>query len=385
MSRRPRMGSGHYEPRETAVMKMLKRLVMGAHASNSEVRIFRSFFAINIIAIADILLHLMYLILFSFFAKSALLLAYQSLILAVNAFALYTNHRGIRDAASIILTVEIGVSSVVWVIFLGPASYMQFFAFCGMLAHYLFTDISKKKRRALMIFLFCAMNLSLLIQNTMQPLVPDVNTAVIGAVTVNAVFATLILELLLSNIASGIAQAHYESTLAKEKNISMKDPLTGLWNRRYIQLQEPRIRTLSENVAICVAMLDLDRFKLINDAHGHATGDLLLQHFSRLLKDSFRSTDVAIRWGGEEFMLLMMGVNRIRAHEMLVNFLKKTKESPLTVDGASVSFSFTAGVSDLTPDMTLELAIEEADRRMYIGKAAGRSCVVIHDNKPEVN
>ncbi len=361
------------------LINAFKFLVMGRHGDNSEVRFFRSFFAMNIIAVADILLHVLYFILFVVFGYGALLLSLQALAIIAGICALVANHRGTKDTAAIILTVEVGVYSVVWLVFMGGASYMQWFALCGMIAHYLFTDISKKKRTILMVFLAVCINASLLIDRALPPLVPNVNYAVFSTITFNAIFLTMILELLLSSIATGIAQRHFDETLAHEKDISMKDPLTGLWNRRYIHVQENPILSMSLNTSNCLAILDIDHFKLVNDSYGHAVGDRMLQHFANLMMTSFRSTDVIIRWGGEEFMLMISGVGIERAGEMLTGFLKKTRASPLQTEDGRVAFTFTAGVCELHPDMPLQAAVETADRRLYAGKNAGRNRIVIRD------
>lgn len=355
---------------------VFKRLVYGSYKSNLEAQVFRSFFAINLITLADILLHVIYLITFLIFAWHSVLIVLQLFAIFVGVVALYINHRGIKDTACVILTLEVGIYIFIWVLFLGSASYMQWFALCGMLPHYLFTEISRKKRVALVAFIVCSINACILVGYFIPPIIPGANNAVLGAITFNAIFFTLLLELMLSSIATRIAQTRFEESLAQEKDISMKDPLTGLWNRRYIQLQENPILALKINTANCIAILDIDRFKLVNDSYGHAVGDMMLQHFATLMTSSFRSTDVIIRWGGEEFMLLITGVGLERAGEMLWNFLKKTRSSPLQTEDGAIAFTFTAGVCELKAGMSLESVIETADKRLYAGKNNGRNQIV---------
>lgn len=360
-------------------MNIFKRLLTGHNDDISEDRFFRSFFAINAVTIADILLHAVYLVLFAIFAPNPALLALQSFAVLIGAVALAANRKGVKDAAAVILTLELGVYSVVWTVFLGGGSYMQWYAICGVIAHYLFTDISKRKRIFLMVFLAVCINASLLVERFVPPVIPDVNYTLFGALTFNAVYFIVLLELLLSNMVAGTAQKRYEESLAQEKDISMKDPLTGLWNRRYLQLRETTTLSHPLNPPNCVAILDLDHFKLVNDSYGHAVGDLMLQHFACLMKSSFRGTDVIIRWGGEEFMIILTGVTLERAGEMLLNFLEKTRGSPLQTEDRSITFTFTAGACGFDADTSIEDAINTADRRLYAGKNAGRNRVVISD------
>jgi len=88
---------------------------------------------------------------------------------------------------------------------------------------------------------------------------------------------------------------------------AIRDPLTGLFNRRYLQstLQREWARCQREKVPLCVAFLDIDHFKQINDRYGHAVGDQVLIRLAQLLTDSIRREDLACRYGGEEFLLLL--------------------------------------------------------------------------------
>lgn len=165
------------------------------------------------------------------------------------------------------------------------------------------------------------------------------------------------------------------------RQLSIRDPLTSLFNRRYMEetLELEISRAERKEHSIGVIMLDIDHFKTFNDRFGHAAGDELLQSLGQLLRDNLRAGDVACRYGGEEFVLILPEATedaatrraedlRARAHEMQVRHLD-------TVLGP-VSISLGVG---LYPDhgRTRDLLLGSADAALYKAKAAGRNRVVI--------
>jgi len=169
----------------------------------------------------------------------------------------------------------------------------------------------------------------------------------------------------------------------EEKNrrleyLATRDELTGLHNRRFglelLNQAVQRGRRYGEQVA--VAMLDLDHFKAINDQHGHAVGDAVLAECSQFIKRALRSSDTLIRWGGEEFLLILPGIDRFSAQATVNRILARLKQRSLS--RASLNVSFSAGVSE-HHDQTPEALLEETDRALYRAKHAGRGCVAIAD------
>lgn len=166
-----------------------------------------------------------------------------------------------------------------------------------------------------------------------------------------------------------------QQALAHIQELATHDELTGLSNRRHILelLEQHALRHKRGGPAFYVVMADLDHFKRINDAHGHAVGDDALRTFARQAQAQLRNTDVIGRWGGEEFLLLMpetppgdpnVGLERLRAA------LAATEASG-QVSGVRVLFS--AGLSRYRQDEAVGDTIERADRAAYAAKAGGRN------------
>jgi diguanylate cyclase (GGDEF)-like protein len=159
-----------------------------------------------------------------------------------------------------------------------------------------------------------------------------------------------------------------------------RDALTGLLGRQaFVDAIEKRLaenRRTMRPLSLC--LLDLDRFKQINDGHGHLAGDRVLRALGKLLHSRFRTEDLRGRWGGEEFVVAFSGEGTDTAREMLMRVLGELRQMTFTDDhGEPFSTSFSAGVA-LFPDdgYTLEDLVRAADRRLYHAKEAGRNQVV---------
>jgi diguanylate cyclase (GGDEF)-like protein len=159
------------------------------------------------------------------------------------------------------------------------------------------------------------------------------------------------------------------------QHLAATDPLTGLANRRggerYIANEISRAKR--ERKPLSCVLVDLDRFKQVNDTFGHQAGDQLLRDVSNLLKRTVRAYDILVRWGGEEFLLVLPGVDRDVAH-MLAERVRLAVEAMDTHGLGPVTMS--AGVAGFENDYDFAATLKTADRRLYQAKASGRNCVV---------
>ncbi|MFT5789123.1 MAG: diguanylate cyclase (GGDEF)-like protein [Shewanella sp.] len=178
------------------------------------------------------------------------------------------------------------------------------------------------------------------------------------------------------------------------KSLAEKDSLTGLYNRRYAEdkfsdIQESCQRS---DEVIAIAILDLDRFKHINDTYGHLSGDLTLKTVAKLLNKAFkRDGDIIVRYGGEEFLIIMPLCNALKIKSHLEHFKQKLAdtiiESPGNVARFNVTTSIGAVIANGTYSDSLEDWIKQADLNLYQAKNSGRNKLVfttLLDN-PAVN
>ena len=176
-----------------------------------------------------------------------------------------------------------------------------------------------------------------------------------------------------------------EALRAELEESAIRDPLTGLYNRRYLDdfVQKEWARSERNRHPISVALLDLDRFKLINDNYGHATGDKVLVEVARLINSVARKTDVVCRFGGEEFVLLMPGAPIDIAVDRAEQFLKAVEAMQIESAGVVIQVTVSAGVACFPEDaVSFEGLVAIADRALYSAKKNGRNQVVSSQQLP---
>jgi diguanylate cyclase (GGDEF)-like protein len=159
------------------------------------------------------------------------------------------------------------------------------------------------------------------------------------------------------------------------QHLAATDPLTGLANRRGGErhIANEISRAKRERRPLSCVLIDLDRFKQVNDTFGHQAGDQLLRDVSNLLRRTVRAYDILVRWGGEEFLLVLPGVDRDVAR-MLAERVRIAVEALDTHGLGPVTMS--AGVAGFENDYDFAATLKTADRRLYQAKASGRNCVV---------
>jgi diguanylate cyclase (GGDEF)-like protein len=157
------------------------------------------------------------------------------------------------------------------------------------------------------------------------------------------------------------------------------DGLTGLPNRAQARAGLAQLLSLAERFSqpVSLAMLDVDRFKQVNDTHGHAAGDAVLRGLGERLRRDFRGDDVVGRWGGEEFVVGMYGMSRADGVRRLADTLERVRAERFLAAGHTFGVSFSAGVAQYALDgRELETVLEAADKALYEAKAAGKDRVL---------
>lgn len=158
------------------------------------------------------------------------------------------------------------------------------------------------------------------------------------------------------------------------KDLAERDALTGLLNRRsgeQLLKQFENEKQLARKM-LCLIMMDVDNFKIINDTFGHAVGDDILKSSSQLLKTKARNTDSVIRWGGEEFLIIVPNSTLKTALEFAER-IRKSIEQQIDSKVGRITASF--GVAELGSDETTASLLNRADKALYKAKLSGKNCV----------
>jgi diguanylate cyclase (GGDEF)-like protein len=175
-------------------------------------------------------------------------------------------------------------------------------------------------------------------------------------------------------LAAGLERAHTQERFTALSRLALTDPVSGLTNRRGGEeaLAREVARARRGGTPLSLVLFDIDHFKRINDRAGHAVGDRVLRGISDILSASQRGSDLAIRWGGEEFLVLLPDVGLTGAR----SFAERVRENVqnLTVPDAG-TITISAGVSELQTDENSDAALARADANLYRAKAAGRNRV----------
>ena len=165
-----------------------------------------------------------------------------------------------------------------------------------------------------------------------------------------------------------------------------RDPLTGLFNRRYLEETLPRELhgALRRDARLCVAMIDLDNFKRFNDTFGHDTGDLVLRESGRLLHENLRKSDIACRYGGEEFVLVLLDSSLVNGSERLEQVRVLFEKLEIRHSGQLLATTTVSGGVAAAPEhgSTMAELLRAADDALYAAKHAGRNCVTVYHPQP---
>jgi diguanylate cyclase (GGDEF)-like protein len=193
-------------------------------------------------------------------------------------------------------------------------------------------------------------------------------------------------------LAAGVAASFLAFFLARAlahsfdraHHLSMRDPLTGLFNRRYLDetMEREMERARREGASVGVIVLDIDHFKRLNDTFGHDAGDHVLARVGELLRHLARGSDIACRFGGEEFALILPGATLAVSAERAEAIRALFEATPFEFDGRRIPpMTLSAGVSALAPgDGDWGEVLHHADRALYAAKQAGRNRVIVGSN-----
>jgi two-component system cell cycle response regulator len=171
------------------------------------------------------------------------------------------------------------------------------------------------------------------------------------------------------------------TTLENGLRLAVTDPLTGLFNRRYALPQMSRISIQSQNSGnpFAIKILDLDRFKLINDTHGQAAGDTVLKEIAQRLKNNLRSVDLICRVGGEEFLVVMPDTNLPAAQHDAERLRRVTEADAVASAENGISVTLSIGVSiggfGKQASLPVEKIFDRADQALLGAKSHGRNQV----------
>lgn len=186
---------------------------------------------------------------------------------------------------------------------------------------------------------------------------------------------------LLARVAAATHVKHLQDQLRQRNadldRLSRTDALTGMYNRRHLEQELARLHndSIRHRAPLCVLLLDLDRFKHVNDTYGHAAGDDVLREFAGRVTAELRAGDIGGRWGGEEFLVIMPRTELDEALALAERVRAVTAAEPVVSAGDSISMTVSGGFA-LGPGDSPASLVQAADHGLYRAKEEGRNRVM---------
>nr|WP_253308114.1 PleD family two-component system response regulator [Rickettsia endosymbiont of Ceutorhynchus assimilis] len=189
---------------------------------------------------------------------------------------------------------------------------------------------------------------------------------------------------LLARIRTQLRRKQYQDNLRNDLeqsvNLAVKDGLTGLFNRRYfdIHIKQMMEKANKDEISLYLLMCDVDDFKHVNDSYGHQAGDTVLKIVTRVLKNTFRVTDLIARFGGEEFTILLSDMNMEQAMHTAERVRVKIECMDFQIEGQPepIHKTISIGVTEYKKGESIADFIERSDKAMYTAKTSGKNKVV---------
>jgi diguanylate cyclase (GGDEF)-like protein len=209
-------------------------------------------------------------------------------------------------------------------------------------------------------YLFVEQNEDIALADIRQTLF--INLAISLAVTLIVIFLTY------------LSLGRYQSRI---EEMASTDKLTGLLNRHAFGILVEKMVAAYRRAPqpISVLLLDIDHFKNINDQYGHRVGDLVLTRVAKLLRENLRTADFAVRWGGEEFLVILRGCDTAEAMIVAEKIRSEIAGSRMDEADPTLSVTISVGVSKFDDSEPIDHAVNQADTALYLAKGHGRNCV----------
>ncbi len=328
-----------------------------------------------------LLIHLMFLV--YFYSRSItpmILLNMASVICYI--FALQANYHHHSTTCSLIMVIEVSIYCLVSTYFIGWNAGTQNFLPIMVAPCHLIFNHSRIRAYIYSSILSLSMVGCYVISRVFTPVLTiDFSVLLFMNTVVCMIGAVLVVAVL--DFSHRVTFAYFQDRIDSLTGEANKDVLTHMWNRRYgQQYLEKLFIDNSTRQGAFIGMVDIDYFKRINDTYGHTVGDSVLKQLAKLMFDNFRSTDVACRWGGEEFLIILNNTTHSGAFRAFDHFRTVVEQSTLKAGDANISITITIGYSWCMDSNNYTGCINQSDQALYYGKRNGRNKTVYYSDLP---
>ena len=307
-------------------------------------------------------------------------LLYLMIFMFVCSAAMLAYCRGGGKHRSVVICLGAGAQSVLvhlLVTYYAGDSGTVFFVISSILIPHLYPLIKMSYTIALDVVLVGAINFAFWIAQNHTPVYADIIGSTYRFTLMNIGLTICMLELYVNIFSVNTLKTVRQRLVENASKDAFLDALTGLGNRRMLNRHLSSLET-DADAPMCLAMIDIDFFKKINDTYGHAAGDKMLVFLADTMKSFFRKSDLLIRWGGEEFLIIFRFTEITNAEILMERFRSMIQDAAVAVDESRLGITVTIGLTEHSQDATIADSISKADELLYQGKREGRNRLVMN-------
>jgi diguanylate cyclase (GGDEF)-like protein len=295
----------------------------------------------------------------------------------INIFLVWLIKKRRYSLFGILLSLVVITLTLASVICVGANNLVIVYLLVTLIMQIIIPYASVRIRVSMIVALWCSAFALVAFNRYMEPIwdIGEANT-ILSLFNIHLAFIGIIIQLTVGNIIWDVIRRFNQKKLEESQYEANTDPLTGLFNRRYANTIFKRLSTGQLGQVWCVAMLDIDEFKLFNDINGHQVGDDVLMLVSDFIKTNLHKRDFLFRWGGEEFLILLKDVDVATAFRILDKLRNKIMSENFEIKNKTIKVTVTIGVYPLDIH-NIEESIDMSDRLMYDGKTSGKNVVIM--------
>lgn len=320
------------------------------------------------------LIHVFFLFLFlSFDVPLFVFMNIGSLTIYALVFVLHRARA--YTAAGLIFTLEVCLYTLLSVLASGTATSVYNFYFLTLLIQAMIPYAKPLFRTVVGVFIGLLLTFCLVAGESLAPFAPFTPelTSLCHIINVETTFVGQIAVIGLAEYIRHLITEYHRVEMKKYQKQAQTDSLTGLYNRHYANMLFGRLMPDADYV---IALLDIDDFKSINDRYGHTKGDEVLVRISSILNKSLRKTDAIIRWGGEEFLVLLQNIDLATAKIVLEKTRASIAEQTYTHNESTFHATVSIGAYPLD-NADVHQSISLCDRKLYESKHSGKNRVTV--------
>ena len=343
---------------------------------NGEDRMYLHIFSF-VAAFFCVIVHVILLVIFMSFGVSFYVYINIGSV-CIYTLALIWHHKRRYTITMVLVSLEVIIYATVFICFSGVTTYIAGYYLVILVLHSLMPYAIDKARIAINLGIIVIAVCVVIYGFNIQPgiIIPDDLGLVITVANILIQFLAAVILLYMGQFIRLIINHINQLRVLELSDMANTDPLTGLFNRRYADRYFAEIISSGKDETYCVAMMDIDDFKHVNDTYGHDCGDEVLIYLSNLFSQNLRSSDMLFRWGGEEFLMILKNVDVATAYTILDKLRQRLADAIIQTKPAPVSITVTIGVAVLDKD-DYEGSIKKCDDNLYAGKKGTKNVVVI--------